>query len=384
MKNIASQHFECTQCKSKSFPNMTDLFCCKCHNPLKLSSISFEDYPYQGKHPQSNYFSQKYRLKTLFGENIVTLNEGNTSIIPLKSVSNFVGIKHIDAKLEFQNPTGSFKDRGTSLMISAAKFFGVRRLIEDSSGNAGASIAAYSARANIEAHIFVPTNAPKAKINQIKNYGAIIHPIDGTREAVANEASSYCEKSNSTYASHNLSPFFNEGTKSFGYELLSDYHSRTFPDHIIIPVGNGSLFNGTWNGLVEAKKYLSSDVKLPKLHCIQSNITMPIVEAWGGIPIQNNTHTKKSIAGGISINSPSRIKEVLKIINESKGSAISVKESEILDWYYKLPKLEGVFCEPTSATALAGLDKLVKSGAIKTSEKVLIPITGSGLKDFID
>ena len=383
MKNIKSQHFECTQCKSKSLSSMKELFCSKCNSPLKLSNICYTFYPYNGKQPQNNYFAQESRLKSLFGENIVTLNEGNTSLIPLNSVANFLGIKNIDAKLEFLNPTGSFKDRGSSLMISAAKYFGVKSLIEDSSGNAGASIAAYSARAKIEAHIFVPSNAPKAKIDQIKTYGARIHEINGTREDTANEAHSYSKKHDLTYASHNLSPFFIEGTKSFGYELLSDYHSTVFPDHIIMPVGNGSLFSGTWNGLIEAQKYRSSNLKLPKLHCIQSEITMPIVQSWMNSSKKNHGN-EQSIAGGIAVSAPPRINEILAIINESKGSATSVKESEILKWYKKLPILEGIFCEPTSATAFAGLEKLIESGSINKSEKVLIPITGSGLKDFLD
>tara|TARA_Y100000588_G_scaffold77199_1_gene80467 strand:- start:224 stop:1312 length:1089 start_codon:yes stop_codon:yes gene_type:complete len=362
---------------------MKELHCSKCNSPLKLSNISYNFYPYNGKQPQNNYSAQESRLKSLFGENIVTLNEGNTSLISLNSVANFLGIKNIDAKLEFLNPTGSFKDRGSSLMISAAKYFGVKSLIEDSSGNAGASIAAYSARAKIEAHIFVPSNAPKAKIDQIKTYGARIHEINGTREDTANEAHSYSKKHDLTYASHNLSPFFIEGTKSFGYELLSDYHSTVLPDHIIMPVGNGSLFSGTWNGLIEAQKYRSSNLKLPKLHCIQSEITMPIVQSWLNSSKMNHGN-EKSIAGGIAVSAPPRIKEILAIINESKGSATSVKESEILKWYKKLPILEGIFCEPTSATAFAGLEKLMESGSINKSEKVLIPITGSGLKDFLD
>ena len=382
MKSITSHHFECTICRRKSTPSMTELFCGQCQSPLNLSNIQFEKFPYDGKNPQSNYFAQKNRLETLFNDDIITLSEGNTPTIPLKSVSKLVGIKETDAKLEFLNPTGSFKDRGASLMISAAKHFGIQSLVEDSSGNAGASIAAYSAKANINAHIFVPSDASEVKIRQIASYGAEIHFVKGNRESATNEAIEYCKNLNLNYASHSLSPFFNEGTKSFGYELVSDYCSKIFPDHIVMPVGNGSLFLGTWNGLIESKKYLNHDFKLPKLHCIQSNLTMPIVNAWNQDDPQPPIPTK-SIAGGISVGSPPRIKEVLNVIDESKGSAISVKESEILDWYFKLPKLEGIFCEPTSATAFAGLEKLVYSGSIKSSEKVLIPITGSGLKDLI-
>ena len=135
-------------------------------------------------------------------------------------------------------------------MLAVAREFGVKYLVEDSSGNAGASVSAYAARCGIKAHIFAPDSAPRAKLNQIKVYGGETHLIPGPREASAEAALAFCEQHNLVYASHNLSPYFLEGTKTFAHELPTNFPDR-LPDHIVMPVGNGSLFLGTWIGLRE-------------------------------------------------------------------------------------------------------------------------------------
>ena len=165
-------------------------------------------------------------------------------------------------------------------MLSVAVEQGVCEVVEDSSGNAGAAVAAYSARVGIKAHIFAPSNAPKAKMAQIRVYGAEIAPhVPGPREASTEAALQYQREHGTVYASHNLSPYFLEGVKTFAYEVAAQMSPA--PDHILIPVGNGSLLIGAWKGYSEL---LSAGLvkRTPKLHAIQADAVKPIAAQFAG------------------------------------------------------------------------------------------------------
>ena len=349
---------QCTACSRYHSPDMRTLQCKACASPLVVA------YPSDAE-PVLNAFP-------------VSLGEGNTPVVPLPAIADSLGLRSLYAKLEFAAPTGSFKDRGTAVMLAVAREFGVDEIVEDSSGNAGASVAAYAARCGIKAHIFAPDSAPDTKLRQIKVYGAKLHLVPGPREAAAQAAVAFCEEHNLVYASHNLSPYFLEGTKTFAHELPTDFPDA-FPDHIVMPVGNGSLFLGTWIGLRELQGQGVIDT-LPKLHVVQAEAVMPIVAAFRG-----HTWTpdpgSRTIAGGISVSDPPRLAHVLNVLRESGGDAIAIPDSAIKSWQTRLAQSEGLFCEPTSAAAFAGLPALITSGAISLSETVLVPITGSGLKD---
>jgi threonine synthase len=307
----------------------------------------------------------------------VSLGEGDTPIINLPHISNIVG-GQISSKMEFMNPTGSFKDRGTAVMISALKNMDVSEIVEDSSGNAGASISAYSARAGIKAHIFAPATAPKPKLDQISVYGAETHLIKGTRDDSTKAAILYATSNSIPYASHNLSPFFIEGTKLFAHEIYRDLE-EDLPEHIVVPVGNGSLFLGAWKGFSELKE-LNLVKHIPKLHCVQAESVMPIVSAFSGGK-WGPDDVKPTIAGGIAVGSPPRLKQITNVLEMGKGTSIAVSENDIKEWQVILAKEEGIYLEPTSAAAFAGTKHLIDSGAIKNGASILIPITGFGLKD---
>ena len=349
---------QCTACSRHHPPDIRTLACADCDAPLIVA------YP-----PDA---------QPTLGVPPVTLGEGNTPAVTLPAIAEFLGLSSLYCKLEFASPTGSFKDRGTAVMLAAARFFGVDEIVEDSSGNAGASVAAYSARCGIRAHIFAPDSAPQAKLNQIKIYGAETHLIPGPREAAADAALVFCEENDLVYASHNLSPYFLEGTKTFAHELPTDFPGR-LPNHIVMPVGNGSLILGTWNGLKEIKRRGAIDT-LPRLHAIQADAVRPIVAAFQYEPWTPDP-ANRTIAGGISVSNPPRLHHVFDVLRQCGGQSLSVADSEIELWQTRLARTEGLFCEPTSAAAFAGLSKLWDSGVISPDETVLVPITGSGLKD---
>lgn len=308
----------------------------------------------------------------------VSLGEGNTPVTVLSTIGGRLPLRSLYAKLEFLNPTGSFKDRGTATMLSVAREHGVTELVEDSSGNAGASVSAYAARAGIKSHIFVPADAPEAKLRQIRAYGAEVHPIKGLRQAVTAAAVAYCRERGLVYASHMLSPYFAEGTKAFAYEVAQQFDQK-MPDHVVFPVGNGSLLIGAFNGFKEQEK-AGRLKKIPKLHCVQSLNVMPLVSAFNGEE-WGPTDAMKTVAGGISIAAPSRQWQILDILRSTGGSAVAVDEASILQMQRDLAEQEGIFAEPTSAAAFAGLERFGENGAIQTGDEVLVPVTGFGLKD---
>jgi len=308
----------------------------------------------------------------------VTLGEGNTPCVVLNTIGGRLPLGRLYAKLEFLNPTGSFKDRGTATMLSVAREHGVAELVEDSSGNAGASVSAYAARAGIKSHIFVPVDAPEAKLRQIRAYGTAVHPIEGPREAVTKAAIAYAQQNRLVYASHMLSPYFAEGTKTFAYEVVEQFDAG-MPEHILFPVGNGSLLIGAFNGFKEMQASGRIE-KIPRLHCVQPRNVMPLVAAFNGQE-WGPEDAAKTVAGGISIAAPSRQWQILDILRLTGGSAVAVEESSILKMQRDLAEDEGIFAEPTSAAAFAGLEILTSEGVIQEGDDVLVPVTGFGLKD---
>lgn len=310
----------------------------------------------------------------------VSLGEGNTPVVPLAALGRRLGLPHLFAKLECLGPTGSFKDRGTTVLVSKARELGITHLVEDSSGNAGASIAAYCAKAGIDATIYVPASAPAAKKAQIAVYGAEVAAVEGTRDAVTEAALERCRRDDAYYGSHNCNPFFLEGTKTFAFEVAAHFGFDP-PEHLVMPVGNGSLFLGSWKGFQELQAVGVID-RLPRLHLAQATGCMPIADAFQrGLERTEPIPTHPTVAGGISIGRPSRGHLILRALRLSDGGAAAVPDEEILSYQRLLASSEGIFCEPTSAAAFAALPRLIQQGSIDPDDRVLVAITGMGLKD---
>ncbi len=308
---------------------------------------------------------------------IVSLGEGATPIVELPRWGAAIGAPRASAKLEYFSQTGSFKDRGMTLVISRAVALGATSLIEDSSGNAGASTGAYAARAGLAATVYVPASAPPAKVRQIAATGATVIPIPGPRERVKDAAVAACVGSGAYYVGHNLNPFFSWGMTTFAYEMIEELGER-LPDHIIMPSGGGSLYVGNWRGL---RLWLGPKARLPRLHLVQPVGCCPIVAAQAigskqAVAIQRSP----TIAGGAEIEHPDRDRAILLALSDTYGVAIAVDDDAIRRERKRLAELEGIDVEPTSALALAGLAELVRRGIVSAGESVLIAITGSGLK----
>jgi threonine synthase len=279
-------------------------------------------------------------------------------------------------KLEFLSPTGSFKDRGASVMLSILRAQGVTRVLEDSSGNGGAAIAAYAAASGLGAKILVPASTPPGKIVQTRAYGAEVELIAGTRQDVSEAA--VRQAATIFYAGHNWQPFFLQGTKTLAYELWEDLKFAA-PDNVIIPTGAGSVVMGCDIGFSELLRRGEIE-RLPRLFAAQASNCAPLHASFtAGSDDLAPVEVSPTIAEGASIAKPVRKPEVLAALRRSRGATVALSEAEIEGALFELAAI-GLYVEPTSALAAAALTRLLEEGVIRPGETTVVVLTGAGLK----
>jgi len=301
----------------------------------------------------------------------VTLGEGWTPLI----AGEWDGVRVL-FKLEFMMPTGSFKDRGVTVMVSYLKSRGITEVLEDSSGNAGASLSAYAAAAGMRCRILVPETASFPKIAQIAACGADVVTIKGSRQDVADAALAMSREI--FYASHNWQPFFAEGTKTLAYELWEQLGFRA-PDNVVVPVGYGANVLGCDRGCSELLRNGEIE-RMPRLYGVQAANCAPYHAAFrAGVEHFVPAPVSPTVAEGIASSKPTRMREVLAPVRRSGGEIVAVGEDDIVRALAALAK-KGLYVEPTSAAAAAGLSQLIARGVVKRGETTVLVLTGSGLK----
>lgn len=301
----------------------------------------------------------------------VTMGEGCTPLHP----GQYKGYA-CAFKLEWFSPTGSFKDRGASAMMSMMKQMGVGAVLEDSSGNGGAAIAGYGAMADMHVKVFVPASTSIAKVAQSKAYGADIVRVPGPREAT--EAAAIEMSSEIFYASHNWHPFFLQGTKTLGYEIWEDL-GFSVPDNIVIPASAGSNLLGCY---IAFKELISAGEieRMPRLFVSQPENVCPLHMAFqAGVDDYVDQDFAPTVAEGTAIKRPIRLREMLQAVRESGGGTVAVSESEIVEAALSLAR-DGIYVEPTCAHAPAGFAQLVENGEIAATDDTVVILTGTGLK----
>lgn len=324
--------------------------CTKCQKEYPLNTLKY-------KCDCGGLFNIKKNAEEKVEINI-SLGEVKTPIVK----RNIYGI-NILLKMDYLMPSGSFKDRGAITLVNKIKEMGIEEIVEDSSGNAGAAIAAYAAAAGIKCNIYLPENTSQGKIKQIEAYGANIVKVPGIRDDTSRAIKTAAEKY--YYASHVYNPLFFEGTKSIAYEI---YDEIGIPDYLFVPTGNGTMFLGAYYGFKEIGK-------LPKLIAIQSENCATIYNKYNNL---ENTSPKETLAEGIAIGTPMRIDEIIEGIKESKGDIITVSDEEVKEAKETLSHM-GIYVEYTSAATLAGVKRYFK-GNINKNFKIVVPLTGTGLK----
>jgi threonine synthase len=297
----------------------------------------------------------------------LSLGEGWTPLVPGKWQGQPVLFK-----CEHLQPSGSYKDRGIALLVNAMIAAGVTEILEDSSGNAGASMATYCGAAGIDCAIYVPASAPAGKLLQMQAFGATVTRIPGTRQDTTDAA--LAASASRFYASHAWQPYFVEGTKTLAFELWEQM-GFGLPDHIVMPAGQGGNVLGLVTGFAELQA-AGQIARMPKLHAIQAEGCSPLVALFDG---REPPPVNPTIADGIATPQPVRAAAILEAVRGSGGRALAVSEDEIRTALRTL-LAAGWYVEPTTAAAAAGLSRLQAAGHVKPGESVVLVLTGHGLK----
>lgn len=341
--------------------------CVRCGGLLEIDGAPAFD-PKRVNRDDSSLWRYRAMLPLPDGASPISLGEGWTPLIPIP-----LGERKIYGKFDFLNPTGSFKDRGTSVIVSAVKHFGIEHVVEDSSGNAAASLAGYAAYANLRATIFVPAHASPMKLSQIEVYGAELRKIEGVREKAAEAAQNAVVNEGAYYASHYYNPYFVAGMQTTAWEIWEQLGRRA-PDTIVMPAGHGTNLLGMYRGF--ATLHVQGLIpNMPHFIAAQAAMVAPIALAFErgeSEPAQVEPH--KTIAEGIANSVPVHGVELLRILRETKGAALTASEEEIRAARVALAR-HGVFVEPTSASAVAVLNKISDAEGI-----TVVSLTGNGLK----
>ncbi len=356
----------CTECGAAAAP--LDWQCAVCDGPL-----DFAAYPaFRGDAIVADDFSLWRYEAMLPVEKRMTLGEGLTPLVE----TEIEGIR-FRAKLEYLNPTGSYKDRGTATMMNHLRAHGVREVVEDSSGNAGASVAAYASASGIHARIFVPASAAPSKKALIAAFGGELVEVPGSQHAKT-EACLEAAKT-TTYASHAWSPYFVLGQMTAAWEVWEQMRRRA-PDAIVAAVGHGGLFLGFARGFRRLREAGLIEQE-PRLFAIQSEGCDPIVRAIEtGADVPPRVTPTQTVADGIIVEVPVRAREVLRAIRETGGEAFRVGNEAILAARDKLLR-RGLIAEPTSAVPVAALVQI--RAQLGADAEIVVPLTGSGLKMLV-
>ena len=313
-------------------------------------------------------------------ENIVSLGEGWTPLLRATRLGRQLGLSELYIKDESQNPTQSFKARGMTAAVSMALELGARALAVPSAGNAAGALAAYAARAGLEAHIFMPRDTPRANVIECEQMGAHVTLMDGLITDCGAEVARRKSVEGWFDVSTLKEPYRVEGKKTLGYELAEQLLWE-LPDVIIYPTGGGTGLIGMWKAFDEMQEMGWIDEKRPRMVSVQAQGCAPIVRAFEeGKRFADEFPNAATTASGLRV--PRAIGDflILDALRASKGEAVSVTDEELIAATREIGASEGLFCAPEGAACLPALKKLIDSGRIKEDERVVLFNTGAGVK----
>lgn len=364
--------YRCNSC-NRVYPWNSGRYICDCGGLFQIEyNKEALDFDLTARSPDRSLWRYAKALPPISFKSIqqTSMKEGGTPLIPLK--------KNLWGKADYFMPTLSFKDRGAVVLVAAMHELGVKQCIIDSSGNAGRALGAYCARTGIRSEIFVPSSTSVQKVAQIEAYQAIVHRIDGGREATAQAALEKVERNQIFYASHVYNPLFYEGMKSYLYEIYEQCKGR-LPNLLVVPVGNGTLLLGVAMALQELKSW-GYITKFPLIIAVQAAHCAPLATAFfKGLKDFYPITAEPTVAEGIAIAQPKRGAEILEAIRVLGGTFESVSETQIISAQIALAK-RGVFVELTSAANYAGyLNAIARNKELKNFDAI-IPLCGFGLK----
>jgi threonine synthase len=310
----------------------------------------------------------------------LTLGEGDTGLLPVRRLGEQLGLRRLFLKDEGTNPTGTFKARGMAVAVGRAAELGVRALAVASAGNAGGALAAYAARAGLEAHIFMPADAPPATLAEVTAAGASLHLVRGLIDEAGREAAAASEREGWQAISTFKEPYRLEGKKTMGLEIAEAFEWEV-PDVILYPTGGGTGLVGIWKAFAELEAIGWIGSRRPKMVCVQAEGCAPVVRALkNGAERIEAWADAATIAAGLRVPHPYAGRLILRAVRESGGGGVSVSDDEIRRARSDLAQLEGILACPEGAATVAGLRRWAAQGKLDPDETILLLNTGSGLK----
>ncbi|MCC6349173.1 MAG: threonine synthase [Candidatus Eisenbacteria bacterium] len=310
----------------------------------------------------------------------VRLGEGGTPLLPLARLGESLGVAELWLKEESGNPTQSFKARGLALAVSGALAFGVRGIALPSAGNAGSAAAAYAAAAGLPCRVVMPEDTPEAFVLETRAFGAELRLVDGTIADAGRLLAEWAPAPQWWNVSTFKEPFRLEGKKTLGYEIAEQLGWR-LPDVILYPTGGGTGLVGMARAFRELASLGWTEGPMPRLVAVQAADCAPVVRAFeSGAARVAPWENARTVASGLRVPSPFADTLILAAIRDSGGTAVAVRDEDLLDAMHELAGSEGVQACPEGAATLAALRQLRRSGEVGAAERVVIFDTGSGLK----
>jgi len=387
MKNSSSyiKDLKCSACGASYDPCQVQTYCLDCQAPL----LAVYDLDKARQELDRDEFRLRPRgmwrwrelLPVTNPRSEIFLGEGDTPLLPLRRVGAQLGLRRLYLKDESLNPTGTFKARGLSAAISKAHELGITKVIIPTAGNAGGAMAAYAARAGLQACIYMPKDTPLANMEESRIAGADVILIDGLISEAAGMAGVRAREEGWFDVSTFKEPYRCEGKKIMGYEL-AEYFNWELPEVIIYPTGGGTGLVGMWKAFheMEALGWLENS-QWPRMVAVQAEGCAPVIKAFHeGAPFCDFWVGAQTVASGLRVPKSFADQIILQDLRDSHGPAVAVSDEAILKAQSWLAAMEGVFAAPEGAATLAALVQLVNSRWVKPDERIVLFNTGTGLK----
>ena len=381
-------HLECSECDRIYDSDTLQTYCFECNAPLLARYDSEGIRSRVSRDEISNQRRGLWRWSSMLPVSDpsfqTTLGEGDSPLLALDRLGKMLGISNLYLKDESSNPTGTFKARGIAVAVSRAIELGVEHFIIPTAGNAGGALAAYCARAGVDAQIFMPSDAPEINKTEVRNAGATLTLVDGLIDDAGRMAAKLAAKNGWFNVSTLKEPYRIEGKKTMGLELAEQFDWR-LPDVIIYPTGGGTGLIGMWKAFQELEFLGWIGAHRPRMVSVQTAGCAPVVKAIeAGDEDTELWLDAQTSAGGLRVPQPFAGRLILRTLRESNGTALAVSEEEIAAAQKQLAHTEGVLASPEGAASLACLPHLLKSGWLNSDESVILFNTGTGLKNILE
>jgi threonine synthase len=377
------KNFKCIRCSHEYRPDEVQYTCPTCggnfdaryyydeiRRVFSPSSLS--------KNKESSVWRYRAFLPLGLSESPIALRVGMTPLTRSLNLGKHLGLQNLHIKNDGLNPSGSFKDRASFLVVAHCMEKEIHQICAASTGNAGVSLACMAASAQVQTMIFVPETAPRAKLTQLLIYGAKVFAVRGNYS----QAFELCEQVSDRLHWYNrntgTSPYTREGKKTVSFEIWEQMGYQP-PDLVVVSVGDGNIISGVYKGFFDLHQ-AGLLQKLPKIVGVQSLGSASITHAFHGDGVIRKVEAN-TIADSISVSMPSDGEAALQAVRNTGGTMVAVPDEEILKSMKLLAETEGIFAESSGVTCLAGLKKLVDDGSVDPGQKIVLLVTGNGLKD---